>query len=418
MLPDLLRTCPLLWCLAATVPASDALTIEGSSTVYPITEAIAEAWAATGHLRPAVAQNGSGAGITQLLAGQIAIADASRCIQAAELAKAQARGIGIIELPIACDGITVVVNAHNQFISELTVDELRALWQPHSTIRTWADLRPGWPAERIVFYASGGNSGTREFFTKAITHSDMALRDDCATDENFSVLIQGVIGNPNAITFCGWAYYQNNASMVRAIPVDAGKGPIAASKSAIIEGTYQPLSRPLFIYVRQDALATPAVRDFLAFYLAQVPHVAEEVGYVALTPQAYALVKDRLTSQHTGSAFVHAAPGAPILQTLQAATQAADAPAPVASASASAPTSAAATPPRAGSEEVRALIAHLRDRSLELARASMDDGSSLDDLARAARAAQEAETALANAVASSAHGGATTLAEVSQEGHR
>ncbi len=406
----------LIFTAAGAVCGSDApLAIEGSSTVYPITAAIIEQWANAGHPKPSLGQNGSGAGIAQLIAGRIPIADSSRCITDAEIARGHAQGVDIIEVPIACDGITVVVNARNTFITELTTAELKSAFEPHSAIRSWSDLRADWPSKPMHFFASGGNSGTREFFTKAITHSDMALREDAVTNEDFSVLIQGVIADPDAITFCGWAYYQNNANMLRAVPLDDGKGPITPSREAILHGGYQPLSRPLFIYVSKQMLDRPEVKAFVDFYFDHVARAADEVGYVALTPEMYALARDRIAHRVTGSMFVHAPSGVPLDRILAGESVPAAMPAPATAAASAAPAATAAAPAPAPGQ-ARALVESMRDRALRLARVAMDDGSSLEDLRRAVREAGLAADELDGACSAGGRGRAITLAEASSQG--
>jgi phosphate transport system substrate-binding protein len=407
--PVMVRVVAVLFALSAGVAASDSISIEGSSTVYPITTAVAEQWAAAGHVRPAIAQNGSGAGIKQLVAGEIPIADASRSITEAEVAAAKEHGIEIIELPIAADGITVIVNARNTFAGEITIDELKAAWAPKSSVKSWSDIRAGWPAAKVAFFASGGNSGTREFFTKVVTKTDMALRDDATTNEDFAVLVQGVIADANALSFCGWAYYQQNAGMLRAVPVDAGKGPIAPSREAILGGSYAPLSRPLFIYVSKGALSRPEVAGFIDFYLDHVARAAEEVGYVALTPAMYAKVRERFERRVTGSTFARATKGAPMESVLTGALDGANqpevkpAPVPVA---APAPSW---TPPAAS--RLHELNDRLRDRALALARISLDPATSLQDLERATKEAAAASDDLRAALGGNPRGAAMTIAE-------
>jgi phosphate transport system substrate-binding protein len=407
----MLRLVAILVIASTRVAAADAFAIEGSSTVYPITAAIAERWAAAGHAKPSIAQNGSGAGIKQLIAGEIPIADASRSITEAEIAQAKARGIDIIELPIACDGITVIVNARNTFAGEITLDELKAAWAPKSAVRTWADIRQGWPAKPVAFFASGGNSGTREFFTKTVTKTDMALREDAATNEDFSVLVQGVIANPDALSFCGWAYYQANAGMLRAVPVDAGKGPIAPSREAILGGSYAPLSRPLFIYASKNELARPEVAAFVDFYLEQAAKASEEVGYVALTPAMYAKVRERYDHRVSGSVFASAPKGAPLESLLAGLDTRAPAPEPAA---APQPAPSSWSPPTAA--KLHEEIDRLRDRSLALARVSLDAGSSLQDLERATKEAAQASDDLQAALRGNARGSALTLGEAETAG--
>jgi phosphate transport system substrate-binding protein len=395
---------PVLWLsallcgLCGHAQAAD-LRIDGSSTVYPITIAIAGKWAQSGHPKLAVAQNGSGAGIKLLIAGTIPFADSSRAMSKAEIETATAHGIEIIEVPIAMDGITVVVNVDNAFLTAITTQQLKAIWNPASSITTWSQVAPEYPAQTISLFRPGNNSGTLEYFTSVIMGKAGAIRQDALADEDFSVLTQGVIANRYALSFCGWAYARANAGMLRAVPIDNGSGPQSPNRDSIISGAY-PLSRPLFIYLNKAALAQTEVGDFVTFYLAQVAQVAEEVGYVPLPEALYQRIRDRVAKGIVGSPFSLAPKGTSIEKAINgdftpaatavltsatavsaAVTTSEPRNAPPAASALPEPRSDVASPADAGLS--RALINRLRDASLTLARLSLDPSATVDELLRA-----------------------------------
>ncbi len=285
-------------------PLSGTVKIDGSSTVFPITEAVAEEFGRVyGRVRVTVGISGTGGGFRKFLAGETDINDASRPIKKSELKKAAKNSIEFIELPVAYDGISVVVNPENDFVDYLTVDELRKIWQPGSGVKRWSDVRQGWPAKPITLYGPGTASGTFDYFTKAINGKEQASRADFTASEDDNVLVQGIAGDANALGYFGYAYYAENRSRLKIVPVDSGSGPVTPSAETINNGAYSPLSRPIFIYVNKASLRRPEIASFVKFYLRQATQLTKEVGYVPLPARLYELALDRLDKGITGSVF-------------------------------------------------------------------------------------------------------------------
>ncbi|HMB70308.1 MAG TPA: PstS family phosphate ABC transporter substrate-binding protein [bacterium] len=278
--------------------------IDGSSTVFPITEAVAEEYRSVQpKVRVTVGISGTGGGFKKFTAGETDINDASRPIKDKEIAKAQEGGIGFIELPVAFDGISVVVHPENDWVDHLTPEELHLLWGPESTVKNWSDIRPGWPAQPIKLYGPGTDSGTFDYFTEAINGKSQACRADFTASEDDNVLVTGVAGDRNALGFFGFAYYVENKDRLKVVPIDSGSGPVAPSSASINNGTYAPLSRPIFVYVRTDAVDRPEVRSFMEFYLENAPALVSEVGYVPLPDGLYQIARERLDRKVTGTVF-------------------------------------------------------------------------------------------------------------------
>ncbi len=283
---------------------SGRVAIDGSSTVFPITEAVAEDFQKVHKgIRVTVGISGTGGGFQKFISSETDINDASRPIKESELLRAKERSIEFIELPVAFDGLTVVVNPKNEFVESLTVEELRKIWQPGSTVKKWNDVRPEWPDQPLALYGPGTASGTFDYFTEAINGEAQASRPDFTASEDDNVLVQGIAGDEHALGFFGFAYYVENRSLLKLVAIDGGKGPIAPSNTTINDGTYQPLSRPLFIYVSKAAAERPPVAEFVAFYLQHAPTLVKEVGYVPLPDQVYELALERFKSRRTGSVF-------------------------------------------------------------------------------------------------------------------
>jgi len=283
---------------------SGTVKIDGSSTVFPITEAVAEEFGRVyRRVRVTVGISGTGGGFRKFLAGETDINDASRPIKKSELKKAAENGIEFIELPVAYDGISVVVNPKNDFVDYLSVDELRKIWQPGSSVKRWSDVRPGWPAKPITLYGPGTASGTFDYFTKAINGKEQASRADFTASEDDNVLVQGIAGDENALGYFGYAYYAENRSRLKIVPVDGGSGPVTPSAKTINNGAYSPLSRPIFIYVNKASLRRPEIASFVKFYLREAALLTKEVGYVPLPGRLYELALNRLDKGITGSVF-------------------------------------------------------------------------------------------------------------------
>jgi phosphate transport system substrate-binding protein len=285
--------------------------IDGSSTVYPITEAVAEEFLiANPRTKVTVGVAGTGGGFKKLLAGEVDIVNASRPMKLAERDAAEKEGIKFIELPIAFDALSVVVNPANSWVSSLTVADLAKMWAPDAQgrISTWKEIRPEWPAEKLQLFGPGTDSGTFDYFTEAVVGEEKASRGDYTGSEDDNLLVQGVAGNKGGLGYLGLAYYFANKAKLKVVPIDDGKaengaGAVLPSPETVKDGTYQPLSRPLFIYVRAASLERPEVKAFVEFYLANAQKLSEEVGYVALTPDLMRLIGRRFAERKLGTAF-------------------------------------------------------------------------------------------------------------------
>lgn len=262
---------------------SGKIVIDGSSTVYPITMAVAEEFKnAQSDVEVSVAMAGTGGGMKKFVAGEIDICDASRPIKQEEIDQAKAKGIDFVELEIAYDGISVVVNKDNTWVDSITVDELNKIWAKDSTIKTWKEVNANWPAEPIKLYGPGTDSGTFEFFTEKINKKAKESRTDYTPSEDDNVLVQGIAGDKDALGYFGFAYYEENADKLKVLKIDAGKGPIEPTFDTIKNKSYAPLSRPLFIYINKAKLEQPQVKEFVKFYLENASTLSKEVGYIPL----------------------------------------------------------------------------------------------------------------------------------------
>jgi phosphate transport system substrate-binding protein len=278
--------------------------IDGSSTVFPITEAVAEEFGAVQpKVRVTVGVSGTGGGFKKFTVGEIDINDASRPIKQKEIDKCAENDVGFIELPVAFDGISVVVNPKNDWCSSLTVAELNQIWNPESTVKTWSDVRPEWPNREIKLYGPGTDSGTFDYFTEAIMGKPQSCRADFTASEDDNVLVHGVSGDIDALGFFGFAYYVENKDKLAVVGIDNGAGPVTPDLEAISTGVYAPLSRPIFIYVTKPSSERPEIKAFIHFYLEMGGALATEVGYVALPVEVYELARNRFDNQVTGSVF-------------------------------------------------------------------------------------------------------------------
>ena len=269
-------------------PLSGTVSVDGSSTVYPITEAVAEEFLSVEpRVRVTVGVSGTGGGFKKFAAGEIDINDASRPIEDSEAAEAQSHGIEYLEIPVAYDGLSVIVNPENTWVDHLTVAELQQIWQPGSTVDSWDDIRPEWPAEPIRLYGPGTDSGTFDYFTEAVNGEAGLSRPDYTASEDDNVLVQGITGDQYSLGFFGYAYYVANQSRLKLVPVDGGNGPMLPNEQTIQDGTYSPLSRPIFIYLNKTGVQKPEVRRFVEFYLEIAPQLVHEVGYIALPAENY-----------------------------------------------------------------------------------------------------------------------------------
>ena len=284
--------------------------IDGSSTVFPISEAVAEEFQkANAGIRVTVGISGTGGGFQKFCRAETDISDASRPIRPAEIEACQKAGIEYIELPVAYDGLAVVVNPKNTWADQVTVSELKTLWAPEAQgkIVRWNQVRGSWPDREIRLFGAGVDSGTYDYFTEAVVGKEGASRGDFTSSEDDNVLVQGVGGDELALGFLPLAYVEQNRSRLKLVPVEDGKadngdGPILPSAETVRNGTYQPLSRPLFIYIARKAAERPEVQRFVESYLSS-PELMREVGYVELTPQIYELARKHFAERKVGTAF-------------------------------------------------------------------------------------------------------------------
>jgi phosphate transport system substrate-binding protein len=289
---------------------SKLIKIDGSSTVFPVTEAVAEEFQkeTKGRVRVTVGIAGTGGGFKSFARGETDISDASRPILTAEMEAARANGIEYIELPICFDALTVAVHPENTWAASMTIEELKRIWEPtaQDTIMRWNQVRPDWPDEPLSLFGAGTDSGTFDYFTEAVVGKAKSCRGDFTASEDDNVLVQGIAGNKHALGFLPYAYYEPNSSKLKAVAIDWEKdneGPILPSAETVIKGTYNPLSRPLFIYVSKTSAAKPEVEQFVDFYLKNVPTLAAEVKYVPLPAKAYEMAQQRFQARQTGSGF-------------------------------------------------------------------------------------------------------------------
>ncbi len=287
--------------------------IDGSSTVYPVTEAVAEEYRAEhGDVKLTVGVSGTGGGLRKLARHEIEIANASRPISRGEIGLCRKNGVEFIELPVCYDGIVIVVNPENDFVDYLSVSELKKIWEPaaQGRIRTWKQVRDTWPDKPLHLYGAGTSSGTYDYFTEAINGTAHSSRGDYTASEDDNVLVQGVSGDRHALGYFGLAYYLENKNILRLIPVknDRVAGPQEAvypNDSTIMQGLYSPLARPEFMYVNLEAAKREEVKEFIRFYMQHAGKLVRELGYIPFPEQGYRLIQQRFDAQHRGSLFEH-----------------------------------------------------------------------------------------------------------------
>lgn len=275
---------------------------DGSSTLGPLTEAAIEEFAAVApNVRITNGISGTGGGFERFANGETAISNASRPIKEEEAALCAENGVSWFQFDMAYDGITVVVSAENDFVTDLTVEELGNIWAADGGVTTWADVRPDWPAENIELYGPGTASGTFDFFNEEILGEEREVRTDYTPSEDDNVLVQGVAGSPNALGYFGFSYYEENAEILKAVAIDNGEGAIAPSIETIGDGSYAPLSRTLEIYVNAAELARPEVAEFVKFYAATADEIAPAVGYIPLPAEVEQSTFDKVAGAIDGS---------------------------------------------------------------------------------------------------------------------
>jgi phosphate transport system substrate-binding protein len=293
--------------LAPSVARAQIVEIDGSSTVFPVTEAVAEEFqkAKKGKIKVTVGISGTGGGFKKFCRGETDIQDASRPILKQEMEACKGAGVEYIELPVAFDALTVIVNPKNNWAPSMTVAELKKIWEPaaQGKITNWNQVRSSWPNAPLKLFGAGADSGTFDYFTEAITGKAKSSRGDFTASEDDNVLVQGVANDVNALGFFGFAYYAENTKKLKAVAVDNGKGAVAPSEKTVLDGSYQPLSRPIYIYVNKKSLAKPEVKEFAEFYLKNAPKLVKEVKYVPLPDKIYTLGANRVKSAKVGTAF-------------------------------------------------------------------------------------------------------------------
>ncbi|MBS4219389.1 PstS family phosphate ABC transporter substrate-binding protein [Bacillus sp. FJAT-49711] len=268
---------------------SGSVGIDGSSTVFPILEAVSEEYLAIQpDVKAPVGVSGTGGGFKKFIAGETDISNASRPIKEEETQLLDDGGIPYTEFEIAYDGLSVVVNKDNNFVDQLSIEELKKMWVESGNVKTWADVREGWPEEPISFFSPGTDSGTYDYWNEVILE-DEQMRKDATLSEDDNVLVQGVIGDKGGIGFFGFSYYIENKDNLKVVPIVNSKGEaVTPDHDTIMNGVYEPLSRPLFFYVRNDALTgKPQVYDYVKFALENAGELAEEVGYISLKDEEY-----------------------------------------------------------------------------------------------------------------------------------
>ncbi len=292
------------------IAAEKVVKVDGSSTVYPVTEAVAEEFqkAKKGTVKVTVGISGTGGGFKKFCRGETDISDASRPILKKEMEACKENGIEYIELPVAYDGLAVMVNPKNTWVKSLTVEDLKKIWEPEAQgkIIKWNQVRSEWPDAPLKLFGPGVDSGTFDYFTEAIVGKAKASRGDYTASEDDNVLVQGIAGDKYSLGYFGLAYYEENKDKLKLVPVVNPKTgqPVYPSEKTVMDGSYQPLSRPIFIYVnKKSADEKPEVKEFVEFYLRNAPKLVKEVKYIPLPPKAYKLAEERFAKRKTGSLF-------------------------------------------------------------------------------------------------------------------
>jgi phosphate transport system substrate-binding protein len=297
-----------VFAVTASVVSAQVVKIDGSSTVFPITEAVAEEFQkANKGLKVTVGVSGTGGGLKKFCRAETDISNASRPISKSEMDDCKKVGVEYYELPIAYDALTVVFNPKNTWLKQATVEELKKLWEPaaQGKVMRWNQVNPAWPDAPVKLFGAGSDSGTFDYFTEAVVGKAKSSRGDYTASEDDNVLVQGIAGDVNALGYFGYAYYAENTKRLRALPVvgKPGSPGVLPSEASVMNGSYQPLSRPIFIYVNVKSLAKPEVKSFVEFFMTQGAKMSKEVKYVPLPPEAYKIGLDRIAKGKKGTVF-------------------------------------------------------------------------------------------------------------------
>jgi len=292
---------------AGPVLAQTTIKIDGSSTVFPIAEAVAEEFQAMkkGQVQVTVGIAGTGGGFKKFCRGETDISNASRPILKEEMDACKAAGISYIELPIAFDALTVAVHPQNNWVKDITLADLKKIWSPESQgkVMKWKDVRPEWPDVPLKLYGAGADSGTFDYFTEAVNGKAKSIRADYTPSEDDNVLVQGIENDKGALGFIPYAYYAPHAKRMKALGIDGGKGAVLPEEKTVVDGTYMPMSRPLFIYVKASEAKRPEIKEFVEFFLTKSEPLIKEVKYVPLPKSAYTTAVARFAAGETGTGF-------------------------------------------------------------------------------------------------------------------
>jgi phosphate transport system substrate-binding protein len=288
------------------VAQAQTVRIDGSSTVYPITEGVAEDFQKETKIRVTVGVSGTGGGFKKFCRGEIDVANASRPITQNEIADCAKQGIKFYEMPVAFDAMTVVIHPKNTFVKQLTIQQLRKMWEPaaQGKITRWNQIDPTWPNQRLSLFGPGADSGTFEYFTEAVNGKSKASRGDFTASEDDNILVKGVSTHPFGLGYFGYAYYEENKSKVKAVPIVNKDGvAVYPNEKSVMDGTYNPLARPIFIYVKEDSLKQPHVRRFVEFYMKNVSRITKEIKFVPLPDKVYIANLKHIENNRVGSVF-------------------------------------------------------------------------------------------------------------------
>ena len=292
----------------ANCALAQTVKIDGSSTVFPITEAVAEEFQKSmkGKTKVTVGISGTGGGFKKFCRGETDISNASRPILKSEMQDCAKNGIQYMEMPVAYDALTVVVNPKNNFLSSITIEDLKKMWEPaaQGKVTRWNQVNASWPDQPMKLFGAGADSGTFDYFTEAVTGKSKSSRGDFTASEDDNVLVQGISRDPNALGFFGYSYYAENKDKLKALPISwKGSKPVAPSLETVVNGTYQPLSRPIFVYINAKAAQKPEVKQFVEYFNKHAEKLTKEVKYVPLPQKAYVDNLDVLAKNRLGTKF-------------------------------------------------------------------------------------------------------------------